>query len=135
VLLDECLCFADRRDSSGSTRNDGNIDGSSCDRSISASFSRSSLSEGTRLTKFTSLDLVSESIDNLRLRTDEKDSSFFYFASEFGVLREETVTRVNHGNSVLFHHSKSKISFAQFGEVGFSFSRLTSLATYVIIQE
>jgi hypothetical protein len=37
----------------------------------------------------------------LRLRTDEKNTSFLDLASEFGVLRKETVTGVDHGDTVL----------------------------------
>jgi hypothetical protein len=55
-----------------------------------------------QLTESPGLDLVSQSVNDLGLRTDEDDSGFLDLASELGVLGKEAVTGVDHGDAVLW---------------------------------
>jgi hypothetical protein len=53
------------------------------------------------LTERASLDLIAQSINDRRLGAHEQQSRLLDLCCEFGVLREESVSRVNHGNAVL----------------------------------
>lgn len=52
-------------------------------------------------TERSSLDLVSETVDDFGLRTDEDESSGFDLFSEFSVLGQETVSGVDHRDAML----------------------------------
>jgi hypothetical protein len=55
----------------------------------------------SKLTERPGLGLVTESIDSLWTRTDESETGLLYLSSKLVVLRQETVTRVNHVDAML----------------------------------
>lgn len=60
----------------------------------------------SEITEFASLDLVSETVNDLRLGTDEENASLFNLASELCVFGQEPVSGMDHGDSVLIRAKK-----------------------------
>lgn len=54
-----------------------------------------------RRTETTSLDLVSQAVNDFRLGADEEQAGGFDLLGELGVLGEESVSGVDHGHTVL----------------------------------